>query len=191
MMIARGRGDFGLAAGFLAAEIVGGHAEDHQAAVMKLAPQFLQSAILRREAAERSGVDDQYRLAGEFGKPDSSLVGPGNENAYAVIRLMSGLRHGISSRTDDCDGRRACDHRCPASITNPPALDSTALSMAQPACGRRSTSRYGQLHRLTQRNDEIGAFAFRRPGRCRDRTPRSRRRCSGLPRSAPSPQARW
>jgi hypothetical protein len=41
--------DVGAAAGFLFAEIVGGNADHHQAAIMELGPQLLQSRVLRRE----------------------------------------------------------------------------------------------------------------------------------------------
>jgi hypothetical protein len=43
--------DFGRAARFLSAEIVRGNADNHQAAIVKLGPQLLQSAILRRVTA--------------------------------------------------------------------------------------------------------------------------------------------
>src|SRR5713226_6946531 len=52
ILVLCGLGDFGCAARLLTAEIVGGNADHHQAAVVKLAPQFLQSAILRRVTAQ-------------------------------------------------------------------------------------------------------------------------------------------
>src|SRR5689334_9437660 len=52
-------------AGLLAAEIIGGHADDDKPAFAKLAPQFLQARILRGVAALRGGVDDEQRPAGE------------------------------------------------------------------------------------------------------------------------------
>src|SRR5450631_189274 len=52
ILVLCGLGDFGCAARLLAAEIVGGNADHHQASVVKLAPQFLQSAILRRVTAQ-------------------------------------------------------------------------------------------------------------------------------------------
>src|SRR4029453_15546839 len=44
---------------FLSTEIVGGHADDDEAAIAKLAPQFLQAGKLRGEAALRARVDDK------------------------------------------------------------------------------------------------------------------------------------
>ena len=70
ILVLRGLRDLGRAAGLLSAEIVGGNADDHQAAVVKLGPQLLQSGILRREAAQRRRVDDQQRPAGIVGEPD-------------------------------------------------------------------------------------------------------------------------
>src|SRR5262249_34219944 len=69
-----GFGDFGGVAWLLPAEIVGRHADDQQAAVTITRPQFLQPGILRSVAALGRRVDDQYRLAGIFGKLDVAAL---------------------------------------------------------------------------------------------------------------------
>ena len=45
----------------LVAELVAGEAQHHQALVLVLLPQLLESGVLRGEAAFGGGVDDQHR----------------------------------------------------------------------------------------------------------------------------------
>ena len=72
ILVLGGLGDFRRATGLLSTEIVGGNADDDQAAAVKLGPQFLQTGILRREATKRGGIDDQHGMAGIFGKADAA-----------------------------------------------------------------------------------------------------------------------
>ncbi len=55
--------DLGRRSRLLLAEIVGRHAEHHEAAVAVVLPQRFETAVLRRIPAERRGVDDQHRPA--------------------------------------------------------------------------------------------------------------------------------
>src|SRR5215472_7169991 len=68
ILVLRGLRDLLRAAGLLAAEIVGGNADDRESAAVKLSPQFLQSRILRGVAALRCRVDDNKGMTGVFGK---------------------------------------------------------------------------------------------------------------------------
>src|SRR5580692_11345426 len=52
VLVLGGVGDFARAARFLAAKIVRGNADYRQASIVKLGPQILQPAILRRVAAQ-------------------------------------------------------------------------------------------------------------------------------------------
>src|SRR5262245_44284248 len=69
--------DLGRAAGLLAAEIVRGYADDHQAALVVAPPELLQTGILGRVAAERGSIDDEDRLAGVVGELDVGAVESG------------------------------------------------------------------------------------------------------------------
>src|SRR5262245_15885454 len=57
VLAVRGLDDVGRTAGFLAAEIVRRHADDHQPAPVVALPQLPQPGILRGKAALRCGVD--------------------------------------------------------------------------------------------------------------------------------------
>ena len=63
ILMVRGFRDLFRFARLLSAKIVRRHGDDHQPAVMKPRPQFLQSGELRREPALRRRVDDEDRLA--------------------------------------------------------------------------------------------------------------------------------
>ena len=59
------------------AELVARKAQHRETLVAVLAPQRLETLVLRREAALRSNVDDQQRLAREFAKPPFAAVDVG------------------------------------------------------------------------------------------------------------------
>src|SRR5262245_41471811 len=58
--------DLGLRTGLLAAELVAGHAQHHEALVLHRLPELLEIVILWRISAFRCRVDDKDRLAGEI-----------------------------------------------------------------------------------------------------------------------------
>src|SRR6185436_4651340 len=65
LVAARALLDFSDAAGFLAAVVVAGEAQDREALVLQLLVHFLQTGVLRSRPSLRGEVDDERHLAGE------------------------------------------------------------------------------------------------------------------------------
>ena len=104
VLVLRSLGDLGGVAGLLAAEIVGGDADDQEAAGPVARPQLLQPGILRGVAALGGSVDDEDRLAGMFGQLDVAAGEAGEmerecgDPAHRRGLRPSGVRGGAGRR---------------------------------------------------------------------------------------------
>ncbi len=77
----------------LPAEIVAGHAQDHQPLGLVLVVERLQPGILGREAALRGGIDHQHHLAAELGQRQCCAVDR-LEGEIIGGRCLGRKRHG-------------------------------------------------------------------------------------------------
>ena len=159
VLVLRGLGDLASAARFLPAEIVGGNADDRQAATVKFGPQFLQAGILRRESAKRGGIDDQQRVAGKLGQPDIAAGQSRKRKRVSGDPAHAGLCRSVPGRQRAGEGAQRRRHHGPAVHHGRLPTIQGRLGIAQQAISCCSTSRYGEIDRLAKRNDEIRAFA--------------------------------
>jgi len=124
VLVLRRLGDLLGPARLLSAEIVGGHADDDEPAVAKLAPQLLQAGILRGVAALRGGVDHEQRPAGEFGEADVAAGQRRKRERVSRDLAHGALRAGrtgtgwlFDSRNEGCRNKRpAVDHGHPLKL---------------------------------------------------------------------------